>query len=414
MHTRLRVIWLPKCLPIIFFLLTSGYSRSQEAGCIDRAANNYSPSATLNNGSCTYNITSYSPAVDVDSLSDSLSEISGMQWAQGSLWALNDGGGRPAIYRIDTATSAIFQTVTLAGATNVDWEDMAFDGTWFYIGDIGNNANGARMDLRIYKFPISAIAGYVTRPFDTIPADLVKTINFTYNNQPQPPVAVAPNSTPFDCEAMIVDKGKIHLFTKNWIENNSTHYVIDSVLEGTYAAMPVETLATNYLVTSADKAAEQDIVVLLGYQSANFGSHFIHMLSGYDSGRYFNGNKRRIDLPNALIMGQSEGITFANGNQAFISNEKFTRSSGPFTITIDQKLRSVYLPFVYAFTGAGNWNNPANWFNNMIPHLPVSNNSEIYIDPMVGSQCNFTGNLLLQPGSKLVVQPGKELVIQAQ
>ncbi|WP_207492889.1 hypothetical protein [Aridibaculum aurantiacum] len=319
-------------------LPAKGYA--QTPGCRDPLANNYNASATVNDGSCTYNQTSYTPPIKVDPISALLEENSGLQWAAGHLWTFNDGGGAAAIYRIDTLSNAILQTVNIAGATNVDWEDIAFDGSHFYIGDFGNNANGARTDLKIYKFPLSAIPEHNINPVVTIPASEVQVINFIYSDQPQPPVATAPNATPFDCEAMIVDNGMIHLFTKNWVSLTSTHYVISSTLPGTYIALPLETLNTGYLVTAADKAVGEEIVTLIGYVNAGTAAHYMHILSDYSSGNYFNGNKRRIDLPDALTMGQVEGITFRNGTYGYISNEKFTRTSGPFTLTVNQKLRS--------------------------------------------------------------------------
>jgi hypothetical protein len=226
------------------------------------------------------------------------------------------------------------------GASNVDWEDIAFDGSYFYIGDFGNNANGARTDLKIYKFPISAIPPYASNPDVTIPAQQIETIYFTYINQPQPPAPVAMNTTRFDCEAMIVDAGKIHLFSKNWVDANTTHYVINSTASGTYTATALETLATSYLVTGADKAVGQELVALIGYQASGTGNHFMHLLSGYGSGNYFNGNNRRIDLPNVTIMGQAEAITFKSNSYGYISNEKFSFPFAGSTFTINQKLRS--------------------------------------------------------------------------
>lgn len=226
----------------------------QVPGCTDTRANNYNPLATVNNGSCTYDVTFYSPPEKVNPITDSLPESSGLQMAGNYLWSFNDGGGQAAIYRIDTVTNTLLQRVYLTGATNKDWEDIAFDGTYFYIGDFGNNANGARTDLKIYKFPYSAIPDYIANPMATIPASEIEEINFIYSDQVQPPQPVHADSTKFDCEAMLIDNGKIHLFTKDWLTFNTTHYEIQSLAAGSYTATKIDTLATNFLVTAADKA----------------------------------------------------------------------------------------------------------------------------------------------------------------
>ena len=332
-----RQIFLAKIIFILFAFANTASLFGQVYGCKDPLANNYDPSATINDGTCTYNTTTYTPPVLVDPMNATLMETSGLQMAGNSLWTFNDGGGAAAIYRIDTLSNSIFQTVNLSGATNVDWEDIAFDGTSFYVGDFGNNSNGARTDLKIYKFPFNVIPiDYVSNPTVNITAAQIEVINFSYSDQPLPITPTTPNNTKFDCEAMIIDGGQIHLFTKNWIDINTTHYVINSTTAGTYAATPLETLATGYLVTGADKPAGQNIVALLGYQASGTANHFMHLLSDYTGGNYFNGNKRRIDLPNATIMGQAEGIAFRDATYGYISNEKFT--VGP--LTVNQRLRS--------------------------------------------------------------------------
>ena len=313
--------------------------QAQVAGCKDPTASNYNASATVNDGSCTYSTTAYTPPVRVDPISNALAEGSGLQMAGNFLWSFNDGGGAAAIYRIDTLTNAILQTVNLEGATNVDWEDIAFDGTSFYIGDFGNNTSGDRTDLKIYKFPLSAVPDYTANATVTIPSGKIDVLRFTYSDQ-VPVAASAPNNTRFDCEAMLVDEGKIHLFTKNWVEVSTTHYAINGTSAGTYVAAPVETLSTGYLVTAADKAPGTSAVVLIGYQASGTGNHFMHLLSDFSGGLYFNGNKRLINLPTAAEMGQVEGITFRNSSYGYISNEYFTRTVLGFTLTVAQKLRS--------------------------------------------------------------------------
>jgi hypothetical protein len=313
---------------------------SAAQGCTDPSANNYNAAATVNDGSCTYSQTSYSPVVKFNPLTDTLIETSGLQMAGGSLWSFNDGGGKAEIYRIDTVRNFISQVVSLTGATNVDWEDIAFDGTYFYIGDFGNNAKGSRGDLKIYKFPLSAITAPTVSQTVTIPANQIEVLNFSYSNQPLPLVDTPANTTRFDCEAMIVDDNNIHLFSKNWAQLTTTHYVIPSTLAGTYVALALETLQTNYLVTAADKAVGKKLVALLGYQTTGSGNHFMHLLSDYSGGLYFNGNKKRIDLPNASVMGQAEGLTFVDGTYGYISNEKLVQTFGTFTITVTPKLQT--------------------------------------------------------------------------
>src|SRR5688500_13233903 len=99
----------------VLCMLITNVAEAQVNGCKDPAATNYNPSATVNNGSCTYSSTFYAPINKVNPLNGSLTETSGLQWAGNYLWTHNDGGSTPAIYRIDTTSNAILQTVNLAG-----------------------------------------------------------------------------------------------------------------------------------------------------------------------------------------------------------------------------------------------------------------------------------------------------------
>ncbi|MBB1285849.1 hypothetical protein HRH25_15805 [Flavisolibacter sp. BT320] len=66
------------------------------------AANNHNAGATVNNRSCEYNPTYYTPEIKLNPLCSTLNETSALQMPGGSLWTLNDGCGAAAIYRIDT------------------------------------------------------------------------------------------------------------------------------------------------------------------------------------------------------------------------------------------------------------------------------------------------------------------------
>ncbi len=398
----------------LVFLFGSNSLYAQVTGCTDPLSNNYNPLATVNDGTCTYNSTSYTPSVKVNPISNVLIESSGLQMAGNFLWSFNDGGGAAAIYRIDTLTNALLQTVNLAGATNVDWEDIAFDGTNIYVGDFGNNANGARTDLKIYKFPFSAISDYLSNPVTSIAAAQIEVINFAYSDQPQPPQATSNNNTKYDCEAMIIDGGKIHLFTKDWIGLTTTHYEINGLTAGTYSAMPLESLATNYLVTAADKPPGQNVVALMGYEKTGLFVHHLHLLTAYNGGLYFNGNKRKIDFPTVLEMGQAEGICFRTGTYGYISNEQVVSF-----ITINQQLHAFDISgFVsnvtstYIFNGNGNWDVPANWSYNLIPPASIRSGSEIIIDPAPAGKCVLNIPYILPAGAKLTVTAAKSFVVK--
>ena len=372
---------------LLAFACYTSSIHAQVQGCKDPAATNYNAAATITNGSCIYNLTKYSLPVKVKPLAASLSETSGLQWAGGNLWTFNDGGGHAALYRIDTLTQSIWQTVLLEGATNVDWEDIAFDGTHFYIGDIGNYT-GSRTDLKIYKFPIAAIQDHATQLQVTVPANVIEIIHFTYADQPQPIIPTAPNNTAFDCEAMIVDQGAIHLFTKDWVNKTTTHYRINSIRAGTYSAQPIETLSVNYLITGADKPSDKAVLVLIGYNNEGLAPHYMHVLSDFSSGRYFNGNKRKVDLPDVTVIGQTEGITFRNETYGYICSERFIHSSGGFTFTVEPMLHafelSPYIPLYLFPIKLTSFNaheqqdiNQISWqFNKTIPLLTVEHSTD--------------------------------------
>ncbi len=338
MRTPSAILLFCRLAGFLLPMLSAEFATAQVYGCKDPAATNYNANATVNDGSCQYTVTPYTPPTRPGGLSPALNETSGLQWAGNHLWSFNDGGNDPVLFRIDTASDAVLQTVILEGATNVDWEDIGFDGTSFYIGDFGNNY-GDRTDLKIYKINLSDIPDYPGNAVVTIPAGKIRTLTFTYADQ-NPVLKTDLNKTKYDCEAMLVDGAKIHLFTKNWLQDSTTHYVLADTAAGHYTAARLEAMPVSYRVTAADKAHGSDVVMLLGYQPNFPGNHFLHVLSDYSGGYYFNGNKRRIDLSNAGYMGQAEGITFRTGTYGYISSEKIVTQVFGFDVTINQKLFS--------------------------------------------------------------------------
>jgi hypothetical protein len=302
----------------------------QVAGCTDPQANNLNSLATLNNGSCLYNPVNYSPTGAVI-LPSALVELSGMIYWNGLFWGHNDGGNGAWIYAFDTLSGIIRKTIGLPSATNIDWEDIAQDDLHIYIGDFGNNANGNRTNLCIYKIP----KAHLLASGDTLllqPGQFER-INYSYPDQFNFSPTGA-NRTRFDCEAFFFHREKLHLITKNWLGDYSVHYSIP-LLPGTWVANRHDSLFTGgFLITGADVGAEDEIL-LTAYNSSGSGAFFL--IYGFDSSVHFfnTGNKRRINLPSAIGIGQLEAICFINGIRGAIGSERFQVS----VITVNQNMR---------------------------------------------------------------------------
>lgn len=307
---------------LVGLFLTSARLLAQDGpGCMDPFANNYNPQATINDGSCTYPPTNGS-LVSKGSLPAGLEEISGMVFVNGQLFALNDGGNSNDIYIIDTITLNIVKTITLEGTTNVDWEDITTDGTYLYIADIGNNQRGNRTDLKIYRVPLQKIDD-ITGTTGSVASVDIQTIGFSYADQTDF-TDKGPNKTDFDCEALFYDNGKLHLFTKNWIGTTTGHYAIPAQ-PGNYVAQRLESYDTGgILITSAAKANDH-IVVLLGYkyELRELYPCALWIVSGFTASDelFTTGNKRKINLGSAGVIGQIESVTAVKPTRLLISNE---------------------------------------------------------------------------------------------
>ena len=151
-----------------------------------------------------YSIIGYSQHWSTYKLDDQLNEVSGLeQLNESTLVAINDSGSKAELYLIDLHGKHL-KTVALKNATNVDWEDLARDDNYLYIGDIGNNQN-KRKDLCVYKVKISDVLSKKEV--------VAQKISFYYSDQKEfPPQKRQLN---FDAEGMIVYKESVYIFTKN-------------------------------------------------------------------------------------------------------------------------------------------------------------------------------------------------------
>ena len=141
-------------------------------------------------------------------LSGELKEISGIQFINDSLLvAHNDGGNGPMLYFLNPNSGKILKRVVVKGVKNIDWEDIALDSEYLYIGDFGNNTN-KRKNLSIIR-----VLWKEALINDSINSE---SMTFEYGDQKAfPPENKALN---FDTECMVFADGFLWLFTKNRTE----------------------------------------------------------------------------------------------------------------------------------------------------------------------------------------------------
>jgi hypothetical protein len=294
-----------KLLVPIFFLLLSGASfvRAQ-SGCPDPQALNYDSTVRTNDGSCQYTNVKLTPAMKF-SLPKGLAENSGMIYWNYKIWIHNDGGNDASLFEMDT-TGKVTRRIKISNVLNRDWEDIAQDEKYVYIGDFGNNETGNRKNLRIIRVAKSSL-----KDSTVVKGEL---ISFSYADQTDFANAGSGN-TDFDCEAMIVIDGKIYLFTKQWVSAGTVLYELPAK-PGTHVAQKKGSLQTNGLVTGASYDAVTKTIVLVGY-GVPLLNRFIYLLYDYKGHDFFSGNKRKMTIVGSR---QTEGAIFI-GKQVWISNE---------------------------------------------------------------------------------------------
>ena len=291
----------------LFFFLFVSSTYGQISGCADSLSKNYNPNATKNDGSCLYSTYKIKPQHSIR-LSDSIKETSGLIAFDHLLWTHNDDHDK-TIYGLDSL-GKIRKKIILNKVANHDWEEISQDSTHLYIGDFGNNYLGNRTDLQILRIKKKSF-------LEENP--IIDTISFSYPNQtdfkPQ-----KGNTTNFDCEAFIVSKDSIYLFSKEWSSSKTSIYVLPNQ-PGKHIAKLKEILNTEGLVTGAAYLESKKLIVLCGYTKK--GKSFLYLLYDFKDYDFLSGNKRKINLK--LPFHQIEGIATKDGLHYYLTNESLIR-----------------------------------------------------------------------------------------
>ena len=309
-------------LLLLLGLISFYESKAQVLGCTDPYALNYSPTANSNDGSCVY-----APInVSVDTsllLPASLIESSGLMWWNNQLYSQNDSNDS-LLYIINPATASITDSIRLSHVLNTDWEEIQQDSAYIFVGDIGNNASGNRQDLHFLRILKDSLFSNHLR-IDTLFFRYATQNNFT---------ASGPNNTDFDCEAFLVIKDSIYLFTKEWKSEKCHIYRIYKYADSAVAIL-VDSLDVMGLVTGATYLPNPNRIVLCGYSSLL--QPFLYLDYQFAGNNFSMGCKRKVGLN--LPFHQVEAITACDSNCFYLSNEYFTRS----IITTPQQLHRLYL-----------------------------------------------------------------------
>jgi hypothetical protein len=269
-----------------------------------------------------------------------LDEMSGIVKSRrypNTYWVHNDSGDAPRIFAIRGDGGAImppflsgafsvgemaetgktlYPGLAIDGAAHSDWEDIAVDGDTLYIADLGNNGN-ARRDLAVYVLP-------EPNPAAVNRAHVLKRVPVAYPDQRAFP---DPARWHFDCEAVFVFRGRLHMLTKHRApgqigtpETGTNLYRLDTQHTDRVNVLTRLDSARDLggWVTAADVSPDGRTLAVLCH--APVASVWLFDLSrGAGDRPLSSGRARRLILPNAQ---QCEAVCFDDNDTLFVTNEQ--------------------------------------------------------------------------------------------
>ena len=211
-------------------------------------------------------------------------EVSGVVFIQSmGFLVIGDSGNEPQINVVDYQ-GYLQGSITLPTLVNRDWEEMQLDVDGrLYIGDIGNNFSD-RDTMVIYR-----INNILPHYLEGIPLEM-DSIRFTYSDQlPSMPFNETGN---FDCEAFVVAKDEIHLYSKDHSgQNFAKHYVLPNET-GAQLAMLQDSMQLDAWVTGAN---------------LNWGANLLHLCSNNSMTTFVNADLNQpcttYDFPTTQVEG---------------------------------------------------------------------------------------------------------------
>jgi len=228
----------------------------------------------------------------------------------GVYWGLNDSGNKPSLYPILADGTDFLRPngsrstgVSLTGATNVDWEDIALDSAGqIIVADTGNNQNN-RAEVVLYV---------LTEPN---PADTCAAVQKRYRVAfPDRPSHAKPsNRHNFDCEAIFTIDETIYLLTKHRADLNTRLYGLENPNPDALNTLKfLDEFAIGGMVTAADATPDGKRLGILTYQAV-----WIFERETLEQS-FFEGKIRQ----GAILSPQAEAICWKNDETLAITDEK--------------------------------------------------------------------------------------------
>ncbi|WP_116127864.1 hypothetical protein [Lewinella sp. IMCC34183] len=244
-------------------------------------------------------------------LPDRLNEASGLVIEAGQMIWHNDSGDGPFIYTTDMAGELL--SVDTLDARAVDYEDICADEEGLlYVGDFGNN-RGRRKDVAIYRY--NRETGHTD------------SLTFTYPGQDGGGITTPGN---YNCEAMVVADGSLHLFTKDVLLDERPFYIHHFRLParpGTYVAEHVDSLyLPRRVITGAALDRERRELYLVAYNFRNLlgflpsGAASLITITDYEGDHFLGGRVKRKNLAWAVPT-QHEAIAIYDDDYLYIAAE---------------------------------------------------------------------------------------------
>lgn len=241
--------------------------------------------------------------------SPELEENSGLILHHDKLLIINDSKNEARIYVCDTLQGAILHSCAILNADNRDWEDLAADAQFVYVGDFGNNS-GMRGVFTVYRISLDCVLNKKACKAEAITFECADQKEFSRRSRRHD----------FDFEGLAACGDSLVLFSKNWNSLSTRLYVLSKV-PGHYRLTPQQTLNVNGLVTGADYLESEKTMVLCGYKlTPEGGENFIILWKKFGLPLTAYPSFRRFSLSGIPLL-QTEGVVALSPQRFWISHE---------------------------------------------------------------------------------------------